>query len=218
MKGKIARFLACESIATGSSWRMKQSFTTDIRIYEALWIGERGSMKDAEFRLISELMKNCCRSDRELAKAMGVSQPTVSRTKARLEKEGYILEYTIIPDFKKLGYHLFSLTFFAMNKGMSSGEMRNAVESGLRRVAEVPSNVVLIERGIGLHFDSFMASFHKDYSSYTSLMDKVRTSKYIDLKTVESFIVDLDDDVQYRYLTYSTLAKHLLETNVSDKS
>lgn len=170
-------------------------------------------MKDIELRLISELMKNSCRSDRELSKALGVSQPTVSRTKARLEKEGYILEYTIIPNFNKLGYHLFALTFFSLKKDIPANEMPNAVKLGLEKALDAPSNVILIERGIGLHFDSFMASFHKDYSSYASAMQKVRTSKYIDLKTVESFIVDLDDKVHYRYLTLSTLANHLLETD-----
>jgi DNA-binding Lrp family transcriptional regulator len=170
-------------------------------------------MKDVELRLISELLKNSRRSDRELAKALGVSQPTVSRTKARLEKEGYISEYTIIPNFHKLGYHLFALTFFSLKKDIPPSEMPTAVKLGLERALEVPSNVVLIERGIGLHFDSFMASFHKDYSSYTSLVQGVKTSKYLNLETVESFIVDLDDKVHYRYLAFSTLAKHLLETN-----
>ena len=37
------------------------------------------SVKDAELKLISELMKNSRRSDRELAKAIGVSQPTIGR-------------------------------------------------------------------------------------------------------------------------------------------
>ena len=45
-------------------------------------------MKDVELKLISELMKNSRRSDRELAKTLGVSQPTVSRTLKRLETEG----------------------------------------------------------------------------------------------------------------------------------
>jgi len=74
-------------------------------------------LKDVQVRLISELMKNSCRSDRELAKAIGVSQPTVSRIKAKLKKEGYVSEYTIIPDFNKIGYHLFALTFFSWKKG-----------------------------------------------------------------------------------------------------
>jgi Lrp/AsnC family transcriptional regulator for asnA, asnC and gidA len=66
-------------------------------------------MKETELKLISELMKNSRRSDRELAKAIGVSQPTVSRMITRLEKEGVVKEYTIIPDFHKLGYSLVAI-------------------------------------------------------------------------------------------------------------
>jgi DNA-binding Lrp family transcriptional regulator len=49
-----------------------------------------------DLKLIAELMKNSKQSDRELAKKLGVSQPTVTRTRTRLEKEGYIKEYTLI--------------------------------------------------------------------------------------------------------------------------
>ena len=44
-------------------------------------------LKDVELRLVSELMKNSRRSDRELGKAIHVSQPTVSRTIKKLEKK-----------------------------------------------------------------------------------------------------------------------------------
>jgi DNA-binding Lrp family transcriptional regulator len=65
-------------------------------------------MKKIEWMLLSELMKNSKQSDRELAKKIGASQPTVTRTRTRLEKEGYIKEYTIIPDFSKFGFELMS--------------------------------------------------------------------------------------------------------------
>ena len=35
-------------------------------------------------RLVSEMLKNSKKSDRELAGILGVSQPTVSRTRARI--------------------------------------------------------------------------------------------------------------------------------------
>lgn len=50
-------------------------------------------------RLLREMLKNSKRSDREIAKSLEVSQPTVTRTRARLEKE-YLETYTVIPDFQ----------------------------------------------------------------------------------------------------------------------
>ena len=44
-------------------------------------------MKDIELRPLSELMRNSRRSDRDIAKAIGVSQPTISRIIKKLEKE-----------------------------------------------------------------------------------------------------------------------------------
>ena len=52
--------------------------------------------------LLLELLKNSNRSDRELAKVLGVSQPTVSRIKKQLVTEGTMKEFSVIPDFVKL--------------------------------------------------------------------------------------------------------------------
>jgi len=41
----------------------------------------RTRTKDIEMRLLSELMKNSHRSDRELARTLKTSQPTVTRTR-----------------------------------------------------------------------------------------------------------------------------------------
>ena len=170
-------------------------------------------MKDIELRLVSELMKNSCRSDRELAQALQVSQPTVSRTRKKLEKEGYISEYTAIPNFNKIGYHIFALTFFSWKHGLNVEEKEEARKLALEKSPHVADNVVLIERGIGFEHDSFMASFHKDYASYTELLKEARANPYMDTHKLQSFLVDLDDKVHYRYLTFSTLAKHMLEKN-----
>jgi DNA-binding Lrp family transcriptional regulator len=40
---------------------------------------KRKGKNNVELRLISELMQNSRRSDRELARALGISQPTVTR-------------------------------------------------------------------------------------------------------------------------------------------
>ena len=59
--------------------------------------------------LLLELLKNSKRSDREIAKALGVSQPTVSRRRQRLVEEGMIKEFTVIPDFTKMGYEILEI-------------------------------------------------------------------------------------------------------------
>ncbi|MGC9346262.1 MAG: Lrp/AsnC family transcriptional regulator, partial [Candidatus Bathyarchaeales archaeon] len=59
--------------------------------------------------LLYEFMKNSKRSDRELAKAVGVSQPTITRMRKNLEKLGYIREYTIMPALEKLGFEIITL-------------------------------------------------------------------------------------------------------------
>jgi DNA-binding Lrp family transcriptional regulator len=73
-------------------------------------------VKDVKLKLIAELMKNSRRSDRDLAKTIGVSQPTVTRIRIKFEKEGYAKEYTMIPDFRKLGFSLLSVTLTMMKQ------------------------------------------------------------------------------------------------------
>lgn len=137
--------------------------------------------------------------------------------RARLEKEGVISEYTIIPNFNKLGYHLFVLTFFTWKQNVSMSEMEEARKWAQEKVRSVPSNVVLIERGIGMGHFALIGSFHEDYSSYREFLDTIRQIQSVDVSRIESFIVDLDDKIHYRTLTFSTLAKHLLETNQKEK-
>jgi len=80
-------------------------------------------MKDVELRLVCELIRNCRKSDRELAKAIGVSQPTVSRIRTRLEREG-VIEYTGIPDLKKLGFELVSITYGNRTKNEQDAKLK----------------------------------------------------------------------------------------------
>ena len=72
-------------------------------------------LKDIELKMLSELIKNCKRSDRELARAIGISQPTATRIRSKLEKEGYIRQYTTIPDLNKIGYTVASLNFVKLD-------------------------------------------------------------------------------------------------------
>jgi len=62
--------------------------------------------------MLSELMKNSRRSDRKIAKAIGSSQLTTTRFRTKLEKEGCIREYMMIPNFSKIGYDIMALSYY----------------------------------------------------------------------------------------------------------
>ena len=172
-------------------------------------------MKDTELKLISELMKNSRKSDRELAKVIGVSQPTVTRARARLEKEGYIQEYTAIPDFRRLGYEIMAFIFVKIKEGLGAEELQKArmiTQEDLSKKA--PTEIILFERGLGLGYTGVIISFHKNYSEYTRFIQTFReastTEAYVH-ENVESFLIDLKDKVRYRPLTLSVLADDVLK-------
>jgi DNA-binding Lrp family transcriptional regulator len=172
---------------------------------------KKKGLTDSELRLISELMRDSRRSDRELARTLGISQPTVTRIRNRLEKEGYLREYTVIPDFNKLGYHIFAVTFFRWKEGLDEKEKEEARKWILEQAPSVLSNAIVMERGLGLGCDAFVGLFYKDYASYQNTLNEMKAVPFVDTNRLESFLVNLDDKIHFRYLTLSTFAKHILE-------
>jgi len=166
-------------------------------------------MREIERKLLSELMKNSRRTDRELAKVIGSSQPTVTRTRNKLEKEGYIREYTMIPDFRKLGYELLTLIFVKLRKGLDREGVDEAMKIAQEGLPETSFAVVMMERGRGLGYEGVIVSLHEDYVCHVRFMNRLRQFAFLDISTIESFLISLDDEVHYRPLTFAFLANHL---------
>ena len=174
-------------------------------------------MKDVELKLISELMKNGRKSDRELAKAVGVSQPTVTRVRGKLEKEGVIKEYAMIPDFSKLGFEIAAVTFLRFKKELSNEES-NKLRRYSREIEKKKSEAILLAmNGMGLGYNRIFISFHKNYASYVKAINEVRTMPYVDPSHVESFMINLVDEPHFQTLTLSAIANYLLKTKEEKK-
>jgi DNA-binding Lrp family transcriptional regulator len=165
-------------------------------------------VKDVELKLICELLKNSRRSDRELAKALGVSQPTVTRTRTKLEKEGYIKEYTIIPDFPKLGFEIMALNLMSLRKEPSDEELKKLAEYGQEYEKRKPFALALAVSGIGAGYNRATISFHENYSSLTEFIRESKQSPWSEFYQYDTFIISLAHD-HYRTLTFSTIASHL---------
>lgn len=173
-------------------------------------------MKDIELKLACELMKNSRRSDRELARAIGVSQSTVSRMIKRLEREGVIKEYTMIPDLAKLGYGLLGLTFVKLKKMLNPSETDKAREIAKQEVKEGPFGIIMLERGMGKGYDGVITAYYKDYTEYLDHHQVLREYPFLDFD-VEGFLIDLNDKIRYRPLSLQKLAEHLLATREKRK-
>jgi RNA recognition motif-containing protein len=65
------------------------------------------------------------------------------------------------------------------------------------------------ERGMGMGYDGIFMSYHESYSDYTKLVDWFRQFKFLEVGEIRSFIVNLEDEIRYHPLDFSTLANHL---------
>jgi len=128
-------------------------------------------LKQIDYKLLFELMKNSHRSDRQLAKALGVSQPTVTRRRAILEKD-YIEGYTVIPKFGKIGFEIASFTFLKSKLKRKNGHTQEESVEKLRSWYKNQPNVVMVQDGRGMGWDIICISFHENFSSYANFNRK----------------------------------------------
>lgn len=151
--------------------------------------------KDLPQQLLRELLKNAKRSDRELAKILGVSQPTVTRTRHKLEQDGVIQDYTIVPDFKKLGFEIMAINFVKISPESLTSE---TTERAREFTAKFP-NTIFASAGEGLGMNGVSISFYKNYSEYQSRMNESRANWKELFADVRSFIVALGEGEYKRF-------------------
>lgn len=162
--------------------------------------------KDKMMELLHELIKNSKRSDRDLAKILGLSQPTVTRMRRKLEKTRYILEYTVIPDLTKLGYEIMAFTFMnVIRYDAKTGEpFRDLAERAHKWAVENPK-IILGAAGDGLDGKNcMMISLHRDFTDYYRFISEFRDKWSSHMRDIESFLVSLKATMvkpfSFRYL------------------
>jgi DNA-binding Lrp family transcriptional regulator len=161
-------------------------------------------------RLLLEMLKNSRRSDRDLAKVLGVSQPTVTRTRQRLEKD-YIRTYTLVPELDKIGYEIIAFTFFK-SKTYEKGETEKMMQSA-REWCDKHANVIFAAEGEGLGKDAVIVSLHRGYSSYADFMREFTVDWASYAMDLQSFLVSIKNGVEMKPfdLKYLSEDKSILE-------
>jgi DNA-binding Lrp family transcriptional regulator len=135
-------------------------------------------------------MKNSKRSDRELAKVLGVSQPTVTRRRASIEKE-LIESYTAIPKWSKLGYNILAITFIKIKTEIATKEKyAESRKRGSNWLMSQP-NILMGGGCRGMGVNSFMISIHKTYADFDDFLNNYRLELGDTAEDVHSVIVNL---------------------------
>jgi len=162
-------------------------------------------LKPIDYKLLFELMKDSHRSDRQIAKALGVSQPTVTRRRAMLE-ESYIDGYTVVPKFGQIGFEIVAFTFMKSKLEHLCGEERTKALQKLKDWYNKQPNVVLVQEGRGLGWDSVCVSLHESYSDYASFV-RMHDSDLADVITEsQTFQADLTPGVTIKPFNLKYLA------------
>ncbi len=155
--------------------------------------------KELVQQLLRELLKNSKRSDRELAKVLKVSQPTITRTRHKLEQNGLIQDYTIVPNFRKMGFEILALTFVKMRPEILSPERANEAKE---YAAKFP-NAIFASTGEGLGMTGVIISFHKNYTDYHKKINLLRTDWKDFTEDIQTFVISIGEEEFKRFsLTY----------------
>jgi DNA-binding Lrp family transcriptional regulator len=169
-------------------------------------------MKESELKLISELLKNSRRSDRDLAKTIGISQPTVTRARHRLEQQGIVQQYTMIPDLNKLGIEILAFTYAKWSpQALGVHPNKERVEKAKQFISKCP-NVFFASSGRGLGLERMVISAHKDYADYDDFMKRLENEWAGLLERLDSFIISLKTDRVITTSAFQNLMQYVTST------
>ena len=122
--------------------------------------------------VLFELLKNPRRSDAELARILGVWRSTVTRHRKKLERDGIIQEYTLIPDLRKLGYETLVFWFFKIKSSYRLEENAVSYRKLQEWLAGYPE-VLFANSGLFGEWNVLIVSLHKNFDDLQEYSRKV---------------------------------------------
>ncbi len=162
-------------------------------------------LKAIDYKLLFELMKDSHRSDRQIAKSLGVSQPTVTRRRGLLEKN-YIEGYTIIPKFGQIGFEIAALTFVKSKAEFMGAENKEKALQKLRDWYTKQANVVMVQEGQGMGWNIVCVSLHHTYTDYAEFVRCQNSELCEFIADSQTFVIDLKPGVRIKPFNFKYLA------------
>ena len=168
---------------------------------------KKTSSKEKEEILLKELLKDSSRSDRELSKTIGTSQPTISRLRQKLIKDNLIKNYTVIPDFYKMGYRIFAITMIKSIHNLATSE---EIETGKKKAKNwmmKQPNIIFCDYCRGLGMNGVMLSLHKSYNDFDIFMNEHNHALGNLISDFENILVNLKKEESIKPFNLKYLAE-----------
>jgi DNA-binding Lrp family transcriptional regulator len=160
-----------------------------------------GVNKDRLMSLLLEYLKDSNRTDRQMAKILGVSQPTVFRMRNKLLKEGLVKHFSAIPDLAKMGYEIMVFSFVKFNM-----EQVMEIEEKTKEWVQSHPEIIFSSRAEGMGMDAVTVSLHKNYAEFMNfLMENKNVGRHL-MAEVNYILVDLRGNVT-KPLSFEYLAE-----------
>jgi DNA-binding Lrp family transcriptional regulator len=159
-------------------------------------------------KVMCELMKNSRQSDRAIAEKLKVSQPTVTRARAELEKKGYVHEYTLVPDFPKIGCEIMAITLMKTKDFLSEEERKKRLERARNWAGQQP-NITFAASCEGMGKNGVMISFHKTFSEYIEFTRKYLAEWSSVFEAHDAVLVNMDGDMVVKNFSFACLPKDI---------
>jgi len=165
-------------------------------------------LKDIDYKILAELMKNSKMSDRKLAKILGVSQPTVTRRRARIERD-LIDGYTAIPKWEKLGYDILAFTFVKTVQTLGTkAKFEAAHKKGKEWFMKQP-NIIMGAGCRGMDTNGIMITIHKSYSDLDNFLTKHKRELGDMCTDIQTVLVNLGGNQILKPLHFKYIAERL---------
>ena len=142
-------------------------------------------MKKRMMEVLLEFLKDSKRSDREIAKVVGVSQPTITRMRQRLVKEGLIKHFTIIPDFVKMGYEIMAISSFKSKIGKE-------IEERAKKWTMAKPNIIFVAGAQGMGKNTVIISLHKSYTDYSNFFSDLMAEDEEYIQDYDALLISLE--------------------------
>jgi DNA-binding Lrp family transcriptional regulator len=136
-------------------------------------------------RLIMELRKDCRRSYRQLASALGMSPAAIMERMKWLEEKGYIQKYAVIPDWEKLGYEFVAAVQISMSHGAALLEVQ-------KQIAKLPGVAAVYD--ITGQYDSMAILKCKSRQELSTLVKRILNLPKVE-KTNTSMVLNVIKEV-----------------------